>query len=67
MEVAMPTLPGLGRNDPWWDLDGKGARRTRLRQRIVASLAFALAIVSLGLTAAVWIREVAPVILARLG
>ena len=63
----MPTLPALGRNDPWWDLDGAGARRTRLRQRIVASVAFALAIASCGLTAAAWLREVGPVILARLG
>ena len=62
----MPSLQ-LGRNDPWWDLEGRGARRTRLRVRAEALLAFALAVVSCGLTAAAWIRLVGPVILARLG
>ncbi len=63
----MPSLPGTSRTDPWWDLDGTGARRTRLRQRMVATLAFMLAIASCGLTAAVWIREVGPLFAGRLG
>lgn len=63
----MPSLPGLHRNDPWWDLDGRGARRTRLRTQVEGAIAFALAIASCGLTAAMWAREVGPVILTRLG
>jgi hypothetical protein len=63
------TLPSLlpGRRDPWWDLEGSGARHQRLRGRVVSLLAFALAIASCGLTAAVWFRLVGPEILARLG
>jgi hypothetical protein len=63
----MSFLPRLHRTDPWWDLDGRGARRTRLRRQIEADVAFALAVVSCGLTAAAWIREVGPLIAARLG
>ena len=62
----MPSLH-LGRSDPWWDLEGRGARRTRLRLRVESLLAFSLAIGSCGLTAAAWIRLVGPAILARLG
>ena len=47
------------RRDPWWD-DGRGARRTHTRQRIVASLAFALAITSCGITTALWLRILVP-------
>lgn len=62
----MPSLRLVGRNDPWWDLDGRGARRTRLRHRVVAALAFMLASASCGLTLAAWVREVGPVIVAHL-
>jgi hypothetical protein len=55
------------RTDPWWDLDGAGVRRERLRRRIVGGLAFVLAVASCGLTAAAWIREFGPLIAARLG
>ena len=52
---------GRGRRDPFWD-DGVGVRRSRLRHRIVGSLAFALAIAACGLTSAMWLRALAPVI-----
>ncbi len=51
-----------GQHDPWWDLDGAGAKRARLQRRFVASLAFAIAIVACGLTAAAWARTVLPLI-----
>ena len=45
--------------DPFWD-DGQGARKLRLRKRITGNTAFAIAIVAVGLTVAMWIREVGP-------
>jgi hypothetical protein len=45
--------------DPFWD-DGIGARRSRTRRRWVGRLALAIAIVAAGLTAALWILELAP-------
>mgnify|MGYP000566002409 CR=1 FL=1 len=45
--------------DPFWD-DGQGARRARTRQRIAGSVAFAVAIVACGLTAAAWMSRLAP-------
>lgn len=51
-----------GRHDPWWDLEGADAKRIRLRRRFVGSLAFAVAIVACGLTAAAWLRELAPML-----
>lgn len=45
--------------DPFWD-DGQGARRMRTRQRITGSIAFAVAIVACGLTAAAWMSRLAP-------
>jgi hypothetical protein len=47
-------------HDPWWDLEGRGARRSRIRHKIVAEIAFALAVVACGLTAAAWLRALAP-------
>jgi hypothetical protein len=44
------------RRDPFWD-DGVGARGRRQRYRIEGMLAFGLAVVACGLTAAIWIRE----------
>jgi hypothetical protein len=46
--------------DPWWDLDGAGVKRARIRRRIVGGVAFAIAIVACGLTAAVWLLELQP-------
>jgi hypothetical protein len=51
----------LGRRDPYWD-DGKGARRRQLRLRIEGFLALALALAACGLTAAMWLRQVLPVV-----
>ena len=51
----------LGRRDPYWD-DGKGARRRQLRLRIESFLALALALTACGLTAAMWLRQVLPVV-----
>jgi hypothetical protein len=46
--------------DPFWD-DGRGARRTHRRRRVESFLAMAIAIVACGLTAALWLRTLAPV------
>lgn len=49
-------------HDPWWDLEGERARRDRIRHRIVADVAFALAIVACGFTTAAWLRTLAPIV-----
>ena len=49
-------------HDPWWDLEGRGAKRSRIRHKIVADIAFALAIVACGITAAAWLLTLAPVV-----
>ena len=46
----------LPRN-PWYDLEGRNAYRTRLRKRLTADLALAIAIVACGLTVFAWIIE----------
>ena len=51
----------FGRRDPFWD-DGTSARRRNLVQRTEARFAFALAIVACGLTAAMWLRQLLPVV-----
>jgi hypothetical protein len=51
----------LGRRDPYWD-DGKSARRRNRRVRFEGGLALALAIAACGLTAAMWLRQVLPVL-----
>jgi len=62
------TMPSVGsRHDPWWDLEGAGARRTRIRKRIESLTAFVLAVAACGLAAAAWFRLIGPEILARLG
>ena len=45
--------------DPFWD-DGQGVRQSRAHQRVVGGLAFALAVAACGLTAAAWLRDLAP-------
>jgi hypothetical protein len=62
----MQLLGSAGRNDPWWDMDGKGVKRERIRRRVVGGLAFILAVAACGITAAEWIREVSP-LLGQLG
>ena len=49
------------RRDPWWE-DGTGARRDRTRHRIVGLMAFAMAIGACGLTTAVWLRTLFPIL-----
>jgi hypothetical protein len=58
-------VAGLGRRDPFWD-DGRGARRRHLVKRIQGDVAFSMAIVACGLTAAMWLRELLPVVGIRL-
>lgn len=48
--------------DPFWDMDGRGVRRGRRRERIVGTTALILAITATGLVVAAWIRELAPVL-----
>ena len=49
------------RRDPFWD-DGRGARRRNLVQRTEARVALILAIGACGLTAAMWLRQILPVL-----
>jgi hypothetical protein len=58
-------VAGLGRRDPFWD-DGRGARRRQLRLRLEGFVALALAIGACGLTAAMWLRELLPVVGIRI-
>jgi hypothetical protein len=55
------------RTDPWWDLEGAGVRRDRLRQRIVGGVAFVLAVSATGLVVALWYRLLEPLVLRLLG
>jgi hypothetical protein len=48
--------------DPFWDMDGHGVKRDRKRGRIVGIVALAVAIAAVGLTAAAWLRELAPLL-----
>lgn len=50
----MPSFPLFRRRDPWWEVDGPAARRTRRRQRIVAGLALAAALVAVCGAVVVW-------------
>jgi hypothetical protein len=49
----------LRRHDPFWE-EGKGARRTHRRVQFQGLLALGMAIVACGVTAAVWMRLLAP-------
>jgi hypothetical protein len=53
-------------HDPFWGMDGRGAKRTRIRVKLESDLAFAIAIVACGLTAAAWIQVLAPVLAQKL-
>jgi hypothetical protein len=53
--------------DPWWDLEGSGVRRSRLRQRIVAGTAFVLAVGAAGFSAAAWFTLLGPFVPRVLG
>ena len=54
------------RHDPWWDLEGRGAKRSRIRHKITSDLAFAMAVVACGLTAAAWLQILIPVFTQKL-
>jgi len=43
------------RRDPWWDLEGTGARRLRTRRAIESALAFGLALAAVSFALAIWI------------
>ena len=58
-------VAGLGRRDPFWD-DGRGARRHQLRLRLQGIVALILALGACGLTAAMWLRELLPVVGIRI-
>lgn len=47
-----------GRRDPWWGLEGKGARRLRTRIFIESGLAFILAIGAFSFVLAIWVAAV---------
>jgi hypothetical protein len=50
----MPSLSLLRRRDPWWEIDGHAARRTRRKQQFVAGLAFLAALAAVGAAAFAW-------------
>jgi hypothetical protein len=51
----------IGRlGSPRYSFEGKRARRTHLRLRVEGIIAIVLAIVACGLTAALWVRTLAP-------
>ncbi|HKG19324.1 MAG TPA: hypothetical protein VKB00_06265 [Candidatus Limnocylindrales bacterium] len=47
--------------------EGRGARRRELRLRIEGAIAIALALAACGLTAAMWVRTLAPLAGFQLG
>jgi hypothetical protein len=47
-----------GRRDPWWGLEGKGARRHRSRVLIESGIAFVLAVGAFCFVLALWITAV---------
>jgi hypothetical protein len=46
------------RTDAWWDLEGTGARRRRIRQRIFAFIAFVTAVAACAAVGYGWYRAV---------
>jgi hypothetical protein len=46
--------------DPWWDLEGVAARRTRVRRQVLGLTAFFTAEVACGLTLAVCLSRLIP-------
>ena len=53
----MSSIALFRRRDPWWDVEGKAARRTRRWRRFVSAVAFLAAVVAGGGAAAVWAIE----------
>jgi len=50
----MPFVLFAPRRDPWWDVDGPAARRTRRRQRLVSFAAFVSSVFAVTGSAYVW-------------
>ena len=48
--------------DPFWDMDGHGVKHDRKRGRIMGVAALAMSIGAVGLTIAVWLQALAPVL-----
>ncbi|TMF41069.1 MAG: hypothetical protein E6I26_01670 [Chloroflexi bacterium] len=44
----MPRIHAADHHDPFWDMDGKGARRTRLRRKFVRTAVYLVALMTLG-------------------
>jgi hypothetical protein len=47
-------------HDPWWGLEGTGAKRTRRRVMLESVIAVTLAAAACGLVAAAWLRDLMP-------
>ena len=47
----MPQLSRSADHDPFWDLDGKGAKRSRLRRRFVRTAVLLIGLLVLGVAA----------------
>lgn len=50
----MPSLSVFRRRDPWWEVDGAAARRTRRRERVVSGMAFVAALAAIAASAIAW-------------
>jgi hypothetical protein len=53
----MPSITLFQRRDPWWEADGRAARRARRRQLFVSGLAFAAALAAVGGAVVAWAIE----------
>jgi hypothetical protein len=53
----MSSLSVFRRRDPWWESDGRAARRERRKQRVMSVAAFAAAMVAVGASALAWSIE----------
>ena len=57
----MPSFSLRRRHDPFWDVDGAGARRSRNRHRAVAAVAFGLAWIVAAVAVLGWLRMIVAV------
>ena len=65
----MSTLSLFRRRDPFWEVDGPAARAKRRRERLVSTIAFALALTAVVLSGLLWWMQVGvgALLHARLG
>ena len=56
----MPRLRAA--REPFWDMDGRGVRRERRRDRVVATAAFLAAVVAVVMTAIAWLSQLGPIL-----